>query len=73
MGVVVDMHRGVVAPSGVDPVDEALEGGLFLVAGMSPPVAEDRVTALAMRDTEEILEAALDHRIAFHVEEDVVR
>jgi hypothetical protein len=54
------VHRRVGAPAGVDPVDEALEGGFFLVAGVGPPVAEDQLAVAVVGDAEEVFECTVE-------------
>ena len=71
--VVVDVQVGVDAAARLDPVDEALEGGLLAVAVEAPDDLVARLAAVAVAPAEEVLEPArrLVERVALEVEPDV--
>ena len=70
-GVVVDVRSRVALEVLHREVDERLEGALLLGAVDGPKRPEPRLAVLDRGDAEEVLQALVEERVSFHVEEQV--
>ena len=48
-GVMIDVHRWIFLPARVNPVDKSLEGGLFTIAIVPPPVGLNAIAFPLLR------------------------
>src|SRR2546421_5488126 len=65
------MGFGICGEALCDEIHGRLEGHLLSGAIMAPELPERRLITLQKRESEEIFKAALEQRIAFHVEEEI--
>ena len=69
------MHRWVVFPAAVDPIDEALESDLFLIACVCPPIMELWIAGFRVEGpcAKQIFQATGNERVALDVKDYVCR